>query len=584
MKARATWVRGVLTLTVLALGLYLAGCPNPTVPSGGGPTSSDDASLAALTVVWVQLGPLDLGFVPGTTDYDLDVPNCLEEVEVTPFASDTGATIRVSWSGSSWTALASGDPITVPFAEGLNTIQVEVTAEDGASTAIYTVDVNRAASDDTNADLAYLLLSEGDLDPPFDRDTEDYDVSVAHTAATVWVTPFICDSAATATVNGEPAPHAAAYGPIIIDSGEIEIVVTAGDGITTKTYTVTVHRASPPSSNANLSDLEPSSGSLDPHFDPDTDAYTVAVPVATNSIAFTPTAEDPDATITVNGASVDSGSASGPIPLSVGSNTVTIAVLAEDLSTSKTYTVTVKRNPSISGTVKVLVPAGAPDLEDPSDTWPLGFTCLIYGGDPIIQFRFVQITEGGFVLEQEEGGNRLYSIGYQILDLSSGTSCMVMAYLWGEDQEPDAGEYVGQTEDWVVVGNQDKTGVDLVMLMLENRPITVGLSNASAANGKSVYFALVLEGEDPEEVGNWQAAGSFVISGTPDSGVTMDPGTTNEVDLVVGVTYDVYLVVDMNDNWDPGNPEPDDDVDLVGEMSFTFTNQDGVLFDYSNLD
>lgn len=96
MKARATWLRGMLTLTVLAMGLYLAGCPNPTVPSGGGPALSDDASLAGLTVVWGGLGPLSLEFVPTTTDYDLDVPNCLEEIEVTPFICDTAATATVN--------------------------------------------------------------------------------------------------------------------------------------------------------------------------------------------------------------------------------------------------------------------------------------------------------------------------------------------------------------------------------------------------------------------------------------------------------------------------------------------------------
>lgn len=160
---------------------------------------------------------------------------------------------------------------------------------------------------------------------------------------------------------------------------------------------MTVHRASPPSSNANLSGLEPSSDSLVADFGPDTDAYTVDVPVATNSITFTPTAEDSGATITVNGAFVSSGSASAPISLSVGSNTVTIAVVAEDGFTSKTYTVTVKRNPSISGTVYVFAPAEAPDLEDPSEAWPLGFTCLIYnpGGIRLFSFDFSRSRTAG---------------------------------------------------------------------------------------------------------------------------------------------------------------------------------------------
>jgi hypothetical protein len=52
----------------------------------------------------------------------------------------------------------------------------------------------------------------------------------------------------------------------------------------------------------------------------------------------TPTAHDPLATIQVNGAVVASGTASAPIDLSAGSATVSIAVTAEDGTTSITYT------------------------------------------------------------------------------------------------------------------------------------------------------------------------------------------------------------------------------------------------------
>ena len=49
------------------------------------------------------------------------------------------------------------------------------------------------------------------------------------------------------------------------------------------------------------------------------------------------------ATVTVDGSSVASGSASGPIALSVGSNSITVRVTAEDGMTTMDYTVTVTR-------------------------------------------------------------------------------------------------------------------------------------------------------------------------------------------------------------------------------------------------
>ncbi|WP_156393931.1 putative Ig domain-containing protein, partial [Rhizobium sp. Root1334] len=58
---------------------------------------------------------------------------------------------------------------------------------------------------------------------------------------------------------------------------------------------------------------------------------------------LTPMVADPAATVTVNGATVVSGSASGAIALAVGTNTITTVATAQDGTTAKTYTVTVTR-------------------------------------------------------------------------------------------------------------------------------------------------------------------------------------------------------------------------------------------------
>src|SRR4029077_17477246 len=116
----------------------------------------------------------------------------------------------------------------------------------------------------------------------------------------------------------------------------ITTVVTAQDGTTVKTYTVTVNRA--PSTNANLSNLTLSAGTLTPAFSSGTLSYTASVSNATTSITETPTTADATATIKVNGVSVVSGNASQAINLSVGDNVITTAVTAQDGTTMKTYT------------------------------------------------------------------------------------------------------------------------------------------------------------------------------------------------------------------------------------------------------
>ena len=98
------------------------------------------------------------------------------------------------------------------------------------------------------------------------------------------------------------------------------------------------------SSNADLAGLTLSAGTLSPAFAAATTSYTARVSNTNASITLTPTAANGGAKITVNGASVASGSASGDLALDVGANNVfTIVVTAQD-GTPKSTTVTVTRN------------------------------------------------------------------------------------------------------------------------------------------------------------------------------------------------------------------------------------------------
>ncbi|UUZ47826.1 cadherin-like beta sandwich domain-containing protein [Massilia sp. B-10] len=63
---------------------------------------------------------------------------------------------------------------------------------------------------------------------------------------------------------------------------------------------------------------------------------------------------DATASITVNGVAVISGNASGAIALSVGANTITTIVTAQNGTTTKTYTVTVTRAASANADLGAL--------------------------------------------------------------------------------------------------------------------------------------------------------------------------------------------------------------------------------------
>jgi hypothetical protein len=178
----------------------------------------------------------------------------------------------------------------------------------------------------------------------FGSGTIAYTATVLFSTTSMTVTPTTADANATITVNGNPVASGSPSGAIALSVGAnvISTQVTAEDGSTTKTYTLTVTRGAA-STNADLSGLVPSGGTLTPVFDSATIAYTANVQFSTSSMTVTPTTANAFATITVNGNAVASGSPSGAIALSVGANVISTQVTAEDGTTTKTYTLTVNR-------------------------------------------------------------------------------------------------------------------------------------------------------------------------------------------------------------------------------------------------
>jgi len=119
----------------------------------------------------------------------------------------------------------------------------------------------------TNANLEGILLSSGSLTPGFDPEKTEYTADVAAGVEGITVTPATEDDNASVAVNGIPAVNGQASDMIDLDPGSniITITVTAQDGITTKTYTVTVTRAEPPGGDGK--DGEGDSGGTDDESD-----------------------------------------------------------------------------------------------------------------------------------------------------------------------------------------------------------------------------------------------------------------------------------------------------------------------------
>jgi gliding motility-associated-like protein len=214
-----------------------------------------------------------------------------------------------------------------------------------------------ATLNSNNALLSALKLSNGTLNPVFATGTTSYTASVPNLVDSVMLTPTTGDPTAKVTVNGKAVGSVMASGPIALKVGPntLTTVVNSSDGSTSKTYTVTVTRA--PSNNDNLVALSLKNpfAALTASSGPGDENYVASVPNIVTSITAIPVTADPTATVAVNGQAVMSGMTSGPIALNVGPNTITTVVKAQDGVSTKTYIITVTRQPSSDDYFKSLV-------------------------------------------------------------------------------------------------------------------------------------------------------------------------------------------------------------------------------------
>ena len=334
--------------------------PEPT------PTRSSDASLRGFVIGQGNLQP---AFSSDQLEYTVTVDHDVGEVMVVAVGADSNAGVEYQVEdGAEYVSRGENiEGARIGLGYGQNTIKAIVTAEDQTTAQTYVIVVTRENPPlSSDATLSGLTISQGTLQPAFSSGQLEYTTTVGHDVGEVTVVAVASDSTVSVTYEVEDGAEYVSRGENIegarieLDYGRntIKAIVTAEDQTTERTYKIVVTRENPPpSSDATLSRLTISEGTLQPAFSSGQRQYTTMVGHDVDEVTVAAVASDSKADVEYeveDGAEYeveDEDESASPgenreearIELDYGRNTIKAIVTAEDNTTELTYTIVVTR-------------------------------------------------------------------------------------------------------------------------------------------------------------------------------------------------------------------------------------------------
>lgn len=308
---------------------------------------------AEMTNLVFSGGALDPATPGSISDFTANVPYLMNSATFSATVTDPTAKLRVNDGYE----VASGTPSRpVALKVGVNTVTVTTTAEDTVTTTSRTITVTRAAP---NLELSSLSVAGGTLSPAFAGGTTAYTLALPYTSSSVNVAAAAVESAWRLSIQGQEA--AASVIAVPVGASTIAVTVTALYG-ESRSYTIRVTREAA-SSDARLSGITLSSGTLSPAFAASQTAYTATVAHNVETINIGAQAASSFATVAINGMTADPAA----VALATGKNTITVSATAQNGSTSTT-TIVVTREAAPAADLDITLGFS---VGDPSANAPL---------------------------------------------------------------------------------------------------------------------------------------------------------------------------------------------------------------------
>ena len=381
-KLKKTFLNPRTTLGTTALAVVAALALAIAVTIGTRPTAvfaqtlSNDATLSALTV-----SPKDIvGFAANRTSYEVGVASTVTQATVSATANDSVASVEISPTDAD--TGTAGHQVTL--SAGRNAVTITVTAEDGNTTRDCTVNVNRGVeiaygwkaaddldglieagnvqptgvwsdgttmwvADDGDEKIYAYNLTTKDRDSSKDFDTlssadNENPTGIWSNGATMWVADYSGNKIYAYNMSTRARDDTRDFDTILA-AGNVQPNGIWSDGTTMwvarfpdKVFSYNMPAAS---DDATLSAL-----AVNPEdivgFTADRVSYEVGVASTIARATVSATANDGAASVEIDPADPDTGTAGHQVDLSAGRNAVTVMVTAEN-GTTQDYTINVNR-------------------------------------------------------------------------------------------------------------------------------------------------------------------------------------------------------------------------------------------------
>ena len=309
------------------------------------PPTETDATLKSLELTGAELSR---SFLYDFLDYTASASHDTGTGTIAVAANQPGATVAYDPVDADGTA----DDYQRGLTTGDNAVTITVTAPDGTTTQNYTVTINRAAPPSADTTLGSLAVTDATIIPSFLARVKAYAATVASRRSLVTLHLATGNDGATVAVNPPDAnPDVEGWQiPVEIGANTVTITVTAEDGTTTGTYTLTVTRNSLETESAPLGSLAVTGATLVPEFNADVLSYAALVNNDTAQVTLTAAGAEEGSQVAYDPTDQDAVTGGHQVSLAEGRNVIIITVTSMDGMKTREYALTVFRTPTAADT------------------------------------------------------------------------------------------------------------------------------------------------------------------------------------------------------------------------------------------